>query len=72
MSIESAWHAFTEKLAHIRHHADPAMHKDLDELAEHATAVKAAADTVVTKAIATAVPVAEEAAVKAVEAEIKP
>jgi hypothetical protein len=58
MSIQTLWHAFVEKLEHIRHEVDPALHKDLDELAVHASALKteaeAASNTVVHQVTAAA------------------
>jgi hypothetical protein len=51
VSIQTLWHAFVEKLEHIRHEVDPALHKDLDELAVHASALKTEAESVSNTAI---------------------
>jgi len=49
VNIEEIWHALVQKIENLRHHVDPALHQDLDEIGLHAAQLKAAAGGEVTK-----------------------
>lgn len=49
LNIEELWHELVGKLENLRHHVDPALHKDLDTIGQHAATLKAAAEGEVTK-----------------------
>lgn len=68
VNIEEVWHAFVQKLENLRHHVDPALHADLDEVALHAATLKTAAEGAVQQAVAGSAPFVA-AAVKGVEEE---
>lgn len=49
VNIEEVWHAFVQKLENLRHHVDPQLHQDLDEIGLHAATLKNAAQGEVSK-----------------------
>lgn len=54
VNIEELWHDLVAKLENLRHHVDPQLHRDLDEIGQRAATLKAAADGEVTKVAADA------------------
>jgi hypothetical protein len=65
--LTDLWHAFTAKLAELKGKIDPAFHKDVDEVAAKADAIKKKTEETAQVAVAEEKPVVTEAVKAAVQ-----